>query len=142
VLFDTAAAVEQSGAVFREAGVFDRCEAIAGDFFAGLPKGPDAAILSRIIHNWGDEQALAILRNCRAALPDNGKLLIIEYVVSDGPDGIPAKLFDLQMLVYFGRARERSEDELRQLLAQAGFTLTRIIPTSTGISVIEAAVAV
>jgi hypothetical protein len=138
MLLDAAAAIEQSGEVLRAAGVAERCRTVAGDFFAGIPHGADTAILSRILHNWSDADALRILRNCRAALPERGRLVIVEYVVTDDASGAAAKLFDLQMLVYFGRARERSAQEFRDLLGQAGFSLGAIRPTPVGIAIVEA----
>lgn len=140
ILLDSAAGIEQSDAVLRGAGVQERCRAVAGDFFERIPLGADAAILSRILHNWSDPDALRILRSCRAALPDRGKLLVVEYVVTDDTTGVAAKLFDLQMLVYFGRARERSRHEFERLFDQAGFSLRRILPTPVGIAIIEAEV--
>jgi SAM-dependent methyltransferase len=138
ILFDLPPAIEASAEVLQAAGVANRCTAIAGDFFGAIPTGADLAILSRIVHNWGDAQALSILRNCRGALAPGGKLLIVEYVVTDDPAGVDAKLFDLQMLVYFGRARERSEEEYRTLLRQAGFELNRIVRMPTSIAALEA----
>jgi ubiquinone/menaquinone biosynthesis C-methylase UbiE len=138
ILFDSSSAVEQSVHVLQTAGVTDRCEAVSGDFFANIPAGADAVILSRILHNWDDADALRILKNCRLALPSGGKLIIVEYVITDDAAGLSAKLFDLQMLVYFGRARERSEAEYQSLLQGAGFSLARVVHTSATIAVIEA----
>ncbi|MBX5463608.1 MAG: methyltransferase [Steroidobacteraceae bacterium] len=137
-LFDLPAALEQSRSVLEAAGVAERCEIVPGDFFESLPTGADAAVLGRVIHNWDDDHCVRILKNCRAALPTGGRLLIIEYVVTDDADGVAAKLFDLQMLVLFGRARERSAEEYGELLARAAFSLTRVITTPLGISVVEA----
>jgi hypothetical protein len=137
MLLDLPAAISQSEDVLRAAGVAGRCERVARSFFENVPAGADAAILSRILHNWSDEESLTILRNCREALPQNGKLLVIEYVITDDAAGVPAKLFDLQMLVYFGRARERSAREYRELFSLAGFSLSRIIATSMGIAIVE-----
>jgi SAM-dependent methyltransferase len=139
VLLDTASAVERSADVLRRAGVEERCDAIAGDFFEKIPRGADVAILSRILHNWIDADALRILRNCRTALPADGRLLIVEYVITDDAEGTAAKLFDLQMLVYFGAARERDADEYRALLADAGFALLAIHRLPTSMAVLEAA---
>jgi hypothetical protein len=137
-LFDRRAAVEASSDVLRAAGVDARCERVAGDFFEAVPAGSESILLSRVLHDFSDADVVRILKNCHAALPRGGRLLIVEYVVTDTPDGAAAKLFDLHMLVYFGAARERSADELRELLAQAGFTMQRIVTTDASISVIEA----
>ena len=103
-----------------------------------MPEGGDTYILSRVIHDWDDARATAILKNCRRAIVGTGKLLLIENVV--GPLNAPdiAKFLDLTMLVVAG-GRERNEIEYRTLLEASGFSLTKIIPTPSvlGLSVIE-----
>jgi SAM-dependent methyltransferase len=138
ILFDLPSIVDQSRGVLREAGVSHRCVTMAGDFFIGVPKGADLLILSRVLHNWGDEDALAIMKNCRSALAPNARLLIVEYLIADGKAGIAAKLFDLQMMVYFGRARERPIEDYRTLLHRAGFKLQNVLTTPVGLSLLEA----
>jgi len=70
-------------------------------------------------------------------MPPGGRLLIVEAVVSAGDEPDPAKILDLQMLLVPG-GQERSEDEYRVLLEKAGFRLTRVVPTRTSASIIEA----
>jgi SAM-dependent methyltransferase len=137
-LFDRAPAIARSAEVLQSRGVADRCRSIAGDFFEAIPLGSEAILLSRVLHDFSDEDSLRILRNCHAALPRGGRLLIVEYVVGDGEAGTAAKLFDLHMMVYFGAARERTADEFRALLAQSGFELKRVVESSALIAVIEA----
>jgi hypothetical protein len=115
----------------------DRCEVIGGSFFEGVPSGADAYVLKWIIHDWETAESLAILRSVRAAIPDNGTLLIVERVMGGPNETLEAKLSDLQMLVLPG-GRERSLDEYRALCAGAGFELVGSTPTSTGFEVIEA----
>jgi hypothetical protein len=137
-LLDRASAIELSGDVLRAGNVADRCRCVAGNFFEAIPGGSDAILLSRVLHDFSDQDVIRILRNCRAALRGGSKLLIVEYVVTDDEEGIAAKLFDLHMLAYFGAACERTPDEFRTLLETSGFTLTRIVRTTADISVIEA----
>jgi SAM-dependent methyltransferase len=137
-LFDRAPAIERSAEVLRSRQVADRCRCIAGDFFEAVPLGSEAILLSRILHDFSDEDSLRILRNCHAALPRGGRLLIVEYVVGDGAAGTAAKLFDLHMMVYFGAARERTAEEFRALLAQSGFRMQRVVESAALIGVIEA----
>jgi hypothetical protein len=120
------------------AGVdIERCEAIGGSFFDGVPAGADAYVLKWIIHDWEDEESLAILRSIRAAIPDHGTLLVVERVVG-GPDTpLDTKLADLNMLVLPG-GRERSLDEFEALFAGAGFELLGSTPTASPLEVIEA----
>lgn len=137
-LLDRPSAIELSGDVLRDRGVADRCSCVAGDFFNGVPAGSEAILLSRILHDFSDRDVERILQNCHDALPPGGKLLIVEYVVTDDEDGIAAKLFDLHMLAYFGAARERSREEFEQLLAESGFCLQRVVRTDASIALIEA----
>jgi O-methyltransferase domain len=135
VLVDRPAAVEQAR---RRLG--DRAQCVAGDFFAAVPAGADAYVLSRVIHDWPDAEAVAILRTCRAAMAAGARLLLVEAVLperaADSPEAIR---MDLHMLVLFG-ARERTEREYAELLSAAGLALARVIPTASpsGISVLEA----
>ena len=138
VLFERPAIAERAAAELRAAGVSERCEIVGGDFLTAVPSGADAILLSRVLHDFGDPESARILANCRAALPSGGKLLIVEYLLSDdGEAGLAAKLFDLQMLVYFGSGRERTEEEYRILLRRAGFELSGVFRTDVSLALIE-----
>jgi hypothetical protein len=137
VLCDAPHVVSEARWTLEAAGVADRCEVVACDFFLSVPVGGDAYILKFIIHDWDDDQALAILKNCRRAMPEHGRLLLVEHVISAGNSPDPAKILDLQMLVELG-GRERTEVEFRRLLSDAGFNLTNILPTQAQVSIIEA----
>jgi O-methyltransferase domain/Dimerisation domain len=136
ILFDQPHVVTRALQVLEQSDVSDRCQIVSGSFFDALPGGADAIMLKNIIHDWADDDALAILRNCRRALAESGRLLVIDGVIPRGNDPHPRKLLDLQMLVGAG-GRERLEEEWRTLFAQAGFSLTRVIPTDTELSIIE-----
>ena len=101
-----------------------------------MPPGADAIMMRHIIHDWNDDRALAILRNCRTALPPHGKLLVVEVVIPPGNDPNWGKMLDLNMMVVPGGA-ERTEAEYRELFATAGFRLTRVVPTIADVSVVE-----
>jgi hypothetical protein len=137
ILLDVADVVAGSGEVLEGAGVADRCDVVAGDFFQPLPAGADVAVLSHVLHNWGDEDALRILRNCRDAVGQDGAVLILEYGMTDDAAGVIAKQFDLQMLVYFGAGRERTSAEYGELLASADMAVVRVVPTSSPVVVME-----
>jgi hypothetical protein len=92
--------------------------------------------MRHIIHDWDDDKSLTILRNCRRALGQGGKLVVVEGVVPPGNEPSVSKFFDLAMLVMPG-GMERTEEEYRQLFEAAGFRLNRIVPTRTWVSVIE-----
>ncbi|MBI2195020.1 MAG: methyltransferase [Planctomycetes bacterium] len=120
----------------REVGLSARCKFVSGDFFQSVPAGGDAYSLKRILHDWDDDQAFTLLRNCRQAMPPGGKLLAIEVVVPPPHERSFGKLIDLQMMVLTG-GLERTEQEYRALYAAAGLRLSRIIPTRCPLSVVE-----
>lgn len=114
-----------------------RFQILSGDFFASVPYGGDAHILKHIIHDWNDERCVTILKNCYQALPKNGKILLVECVISGINEPFPGKLIDIEMLVMSPGGKERTASEFRELFAAAGFHLTNIIPTQSPVSVIE-----
>ena len=137
VLFDMPTVIEGAGRLMEEAGVADRCERVAGDFFKEVPAGGDAYIMKHIIHDWDDERSLVILRNCHRAMVAGGKLLLVEIVIPPGNEPSFGKVMDIEMMLLPG-GMERTEAEYRELFAAAGFRLTRIVPTESPVSVIEA----
>jgi hypothetical protein len=141
ILFDLEHVVAGAGGHLSRMGVADRCESIAGDFFTRVPAGADAYLMKHIIHDWDDEQALAILGNIRTALAGRptGRVLLIEAIVPPGPQPDLSKLIDLEMMLMPG-GRERTEEQFAALFTHAGFELTRIVPTESPLSLIEARV--
>ncbi len=137
ILFDVPSVIEDAPPQLVANSVVERCALVAGNFFESVPVGGDAYLLKWIVHDWDDEKAIAILKNCHQAMQDNGRLLLIEQVISPGNEPSFGKLLDLNMLVMMG-GRERTETEFRSLLQAAGFQLTRIIPTVSSMSAIEA----
>ena len=136
VLYDMPAIVAEAEKLLKEHGVTDKCETVGGDFFTSVPAGGDGYIMKHIIHDWNDEQCIAILENCRKAMADGGKVLVVEMVVPEGNEPSPAKFLDLQMLQYLPGC-ERTEKEYERLFDKAGLKLTRIIPTMSPFSIIE-----
>ena len=106
----------------------DRCELVAGDFFTAIPGRSSLLLLKKVIHDWTDERAATILRNCRAALPAGGRLLLVENVIPAGNEPSFGKWLDLLMLVY-----PEGENGLRTSTATcsppSGFAMTQVIPT-------------
>jgi hypothetical protein len=137
ILFDAPQVIDGARAVIEASDVAARCELIAGNFFESVPEGGDAHILKWIIHDWTDDQCVTILKNSHRALAENGKLILVEAVVPGGSEMHFSKFMDLNMLVMTG-GRERTEAEFRELYERAGFRLTRIVPTESPFSVIEA----
>jgi len=120
-------------------GLAGRCRVEAGDFFKSVPAGGDAFIMKHIIHDWDDDKALTILRNCHKALDGkkNGKVILLESVLPGLNEPHFAKFLDLEMLTLPG-GRERTEEEYRALFEKAGFRLTRIVPNRSPLWTIEA----
>jgi O-methyltransferase domain/Dimerisation domain len=114
-----------------------RCEAVGGDFFQAVPPGGDLYVLKFILIDWKDAEAVLILQNCRTAIIPDGTLLVIEMTIPNDNHPSPAQLLDLNMLVMTG-GQERTQSEYGALLAQAGFHLTRVIPTGSPFHVLEA----
>ena len=136
ILFDVPPVIAGAGARLEKEGVAERVEKVSGDFFSSVPKNADAYLMKHIIHDWDDERATRILRNINQAMTENGKVLIVEVVVPEGNEPHYSKLLDLEMLTSPG-GLERTAQEYRELLAAAGFRLTRIIQTSSPFSIIE-----
>lgn len=136
-VFELAYAAPRARQTIESLGLSARCEVVEGDFFKSVPAGRDAYILSHVLHDWNDEQAVSILRNCRKAMGPDGKLLIVEAVLPPGDAPHPGKLIDLLMLTVTG-GLERRADEYGDLLAAAGLKLARVVPTTIPQSVVEA----
>ena len=137
VLFDAPQVIEGAQSKIAAAGLADRVETVAGDFFKSVPEGGDAYIMKWIIHDWDDEKSNTILRNIRTRMQPNGKLILVDSVVPETDEPHFSKFIDLNMLVMTG-GKERTEKEFAQLLATAGFKLIRVIPTELPTSIIEA----
>jgi hypothetical protein len=124
---------------FQESGLAERCGTMAVDFFQSVPTGADAYLMKSIIHDWDDQRASIILKNCREALHNvqSGRLILVEAIVPQGSEPHMSKLTDMQMLILAG-GRERTQEEFRQLLAHSGFRMTAVLPTRSFVSVVEA----
>jgi hypothetical protein len=136
-LFDLPHVVRDAPALIAARGLTDRIKIEAGSFFEQIPPGSDAYLLSHIIHDWSEAQCLTILGNCRRAMKPESRLLIIEMVLAAGDAPHFGKLLDIIMLAIPG-GQERTEPEYRDLLDKAGFRLTRVVPTPSAASVVEA----
>jgi SAM-dependent methyltransferase len=115
----------------------DRCSFASGNFFDSVPDRADAYLLCGVLHDWNDERAAVVLRNCREAMPKNGRLLIIETIVPETDSASFSKLLDINMMVMTS-GRERTKSEFHMLLSRAGFRIKRITPTLAPQSIIEA----
>jgi hypothetical protein len=136
VLFDVPAVIDTADELLRKRGASNRIKKVAGNFFEAIPSA-DAYMLKHIIHDWDDDRAAKILQNIAAAMLPSAKVLIVESVVPEGNDPHFSKVMDLEMLISPG-GMERTGPEYETLLSRAGLRLTRIVPTQTAYSIIEA----
>jgi hypothetical protein len=136
IVFDQPVVAEGARQVIAAAGLADRCEAVGGDFFAGVPAGGDVYLLKYILHDWDDARCVAILRHCRRAMRDDGRLLVVEQLIPPGNAPSFAKTIDISMLINL-TGRERPEAEYKTLLAAAGFRLTRAAPAQGELHILE-----
>jgi len=137
ILFDQPHVVAGAAEPVRLAGLADRCEIVGDDFFAAVPSNVDAYLLKSVVHDWPDEQAIAILRSCRAAMKPSSKILLVKRVITGPPYLLSSVMSDLNMLVGPG-GRERTEGGYAQLLTKAGLQLSHAIPSDSGFWIVEA----
>ena len=136
VLFEQPHVLTGANDLLERAGVADRCEVVGGSFFESVPGGADAHLLKSIVHDWDDAATVKILRACRAAIANTGRLLVVEPIIQPGNEPDPAKFSDLNMLVMLG-GQERTADDFERLYAEAGFRLSDIIRTGSLMAIIE-----
>lgn len=130
IVFDMPHAKGQALAKIEANDLKDRCSFIEGSFFDTVPPGASAYIMKSVLHDWNDENSKKILIKVKEAMPQNGKLLLIEYLIPEGNNPHPAKLMDINMMVMTG-GRGRTAKEWQQLVEDAGLQLSRIIPTQS-----------
>jgi SAM-dependent methyltransferase len=145
-VFDLPRLADTVRQTIEAAGLTARCRFRGGNAFEATPPGADAYLLSNFVINWGDEEAVKPLRNCRKVIAEGGKLLLVEWIVPTGDE--PKEGFrywdtvtmDLVMLAAFGSrsGHVRTRSEFQALLAAAGFSLKAVIPTRASVWVIEA----
>jgi O-methyltransferase domain/Dimerisation domain len=137
ILFDLPYVIENTRAKIVETVADKRYELVGGSFFDQIPSGGDLYLLKWVLHDWSDDASIMILKNCRAAIAENGTLLIVDTVLPPGNLPAAGKFIDLNMMVLSG-GQERSAEEFDILLTAAGFRLNRVLPTKSSSSVVEA----
>jgi SAM-dependent methyltransferase len=137
VVADVAQVVDEAAAALAARGLRDRVTFESIDFFKSVPRGGDVYVLSHVIHDWGEEDCLTILGNCRKAMGPKGRLLIVEMVLPPRNVPHPGKVLDITMLVIPG-GEERTEEEYAELLGRAGLRLTKVVPTASPVGIVEA----
>ena len=139
ILFDRPQTIAAARPFLQSQGVAERMRLEAGDFLAEIPVRADLYLLKGMLQQWDDEEAAAILRNCRAAMPDGAKLVIVELLLPDRAADDPAAIMlDLHMMTITG-GRARSLAQFEALLSQAGLALLSVTRTSSGLSIMQCA---
>ena len=138
ILFDQPQVIEGAPEVLKTTGAAERVETVSGDFFRAIPVEADIYLMKFIIHDWNDEQSIAILENLAKSAKPGAKVLLVESVVEED-DTVPSmsKVMDLNMLAMTG-GKERTASEYAALFEKAGFKLTRVIPTPSPMQIVEA----
>jgi hypothetical protein len=137
VLADLPPVIEQAKARPDLAGLIEagRLDFQAGDFFETVPAGVDLYVCKQITHSWNDEKLLSVLKRCRDASP-TASIAAAELVLRPGVQKF-VKYFDVMMLVTMAGFL-RTEEQYAEVFKQAGYELTRVVPTETAFSIIEA----
>jgi hypothetical protein len=135
LLYDQPQVVEHPERL-QQAGLLDRCEVVAGDFFASVPAGHDLYVLKRILHDWDDERCIQILRNVHRAMGDDARLLVIEGIVTPQDADSLVRECDVSIMTFL-RGRIRSDDEFAALFAATGFERVSIVPATSLVSIVE-----
>ena len=137
VLFDRPQTLETAKPFLQSLGVAERVQCVGGDFLSAVPVKADLYLLKSVLQQWGDAESLAILRNCRSAMPEAARLLIIERLLPKRAVEDPAAVIvDLHMMTISG-GRGRSLEQLERLLSQTGLAMSKVTPTRSGLTIIE-----
>lgn len=135
VLVDRTAAI--GAAKSGRGGPLPRCQFVDHDIFEQVFSGGDIYSLKRLLFDFSDEDAVCILDNCRKAVRDDGRLLIIEVLRGPPNQRDLAHAMDLVFLVLLG-GRTRTIEQYATLLERARFRLVRTIPTESDVTMLEA----
>jgi O-methyltransferase len=141
IVLDVPAVAPQAAEAAEALGLQGRVEAVSGDFLDSVPAGGDLYLLRYVLHDWDDETCVRILRNCRAAMAPQARLMVLEMVlgtVGREPEVVPSQ--DLNMLAV-AQGRERTVAEFDALLEAAGLRRVAVYPTHSPMSIVEAVAA-
>jgi O-methyltransferase/methyltransferase family protein len=137
IIFDQPQVVSSAHEVLSTAGLHDRCRVVPGDFFQSVPSGGDIYMLSNIVHDWDDIRSVQILSNCRKAMRRDSTLIMLEAILPPHGQPTSAVLADVNMMAMLN-GKERAREEYGSLLHMAGLHLSKVVPVSDRLSLIEA----
>ncbi len=136
VLTDLPSVANEAKAFIKSEGLEDRCDIIGGDYFESVPSGADIYILKGIIEDEEDDGVIALLKNCRKAMGNHARLMVLDWIMPPHGSPSPTNMRDVQMMVLTG-GLERTREEHRALFEKAGFKVNRVLPTRSQLSIIE-----
>jgi len=136
IIFDLDSVVPGAKDRVAKLGLSNRVQVLSGDFFQSVPAA-DAYIMKSIIHDWDDEPAIRILKNCGKNLSKGGRVILVEAVMIETGEPHFSKWMDIEMFMMPG-GRERTATQFKQLFQAAGFELTKVVQTKSPMCVIEA----
>lgn len=137
-LMDLPEVVAQAGAVVDASPHRARIEVAPGSFFEAVPAGADAYVIKQVLHDWDDAHCERVLRNIRGVMAPHGRVLVVEALITPGPESMLARFSDMEMMVVTPNGRERTVEEFAALFARAGLKLARVVPTPSPLVVLEA----
>ncbi|MBF8185394.1 methyltransferase [Nonomuraea sp. K274] len=137
-LVDLPDTVDRGRQYLVERGLDARCEFAGQSFFDPLPAGGDAYVLRRVAHDWGDDDAVRILRRCADAAGQHGRVVLIESHGTSGDDPAMFAEMNLRMLVLSG-GRERTTEDYVALAAKAGLAVADVHSTPLGHVILDCA---
>jgi hypothetical protein len=132
-LLDLPEVAAKARVALDDAGLADRCDIVAGSYFAVMPAG-DVYCVSQILHGFPDERAAELLRRCAEAGSAETRILVLEGLLD--PDDSASTGFDLFMLM-LGGGRQRTRDDFRILAERAGLELRSTAPLTGAASLVE-----
>lgn len=136
IVFDDEYVVAETEKEIASRGLADRCSVHAGSFFESIPSDADGYVLKHVLHDWNDSDSMRILTNCRKAMKNDSKLLVIEAVIPEGNVPHPGKFMDINMMAMTG-GKERTLKEFATLFDQAGLKLHSVTATNSALSIME-----
>ena len=137
ILFDLPETVASAENVIANSGMANRIEAVSGDFFKTVPAGADLYLLKQVLHDWSDEQSVAILSSVRSAIRDDGRVAVLDRILPDTHQ--PNEPIEMDICMLLGTTgRERHISDFEVLFDASGFKLDRVTENPEGVSVIEA----
>lgn len=137
ILMDLEPVIANAPEFLNANNVADRCDLVVGNFFESVPKA-DAYMLGNIVHNWDDAHALHILRNVLEAMPEDGRVLLLDMLLPEGDSPHLGKEMDMRLLALYDGGRERDQEEYLSLVTKAGLRVNRVIELPYALSLVEA----